>query len=52
MVNRYVRRKLIREYLNALAVVTYLLVGERLAEAADALAGLERRVRRESNKGV
>lgn len=52
MVNQYVRRKLIREFCNVLAVVAYLLIGNRLEEAADALGGLEKRVRRASNKGV
>lgn len=51
MVNQYVRRKLIREYTNVLAVVAYLLISNRLLEAADALGGLEKRVRREASKG-
>lgn len=52
MRNPYIRRKLIREYTNVLALVAYLLIGGRLAEAADALAGLEKRVRREASKGA
>lgn len=50
MRNPYIRRKLIREYTNVLAVVAYLLISNRLTEAADALGGLEKRVRRAAGK--